>query len=66
MQNAYVNLFKIIGILLAKEVQSVSGPKLVNFKSVLMENETFKEKIESLKNEVQSFAEKFFMPTMDY
>ncbi|XKL60494.1 hypothetical protein PGB90_007551 [Kerria lacca] len=54
------------GILLAKEVQSVSGPKLVNFKSVLMENETFKEKIESLKNEVQSFAEKFFMPTMDY
>lgn len=55
-------LFLPAGILLAQETQALSGPKLVDFKSVLAKNETIVEKVESLKNEVQAFADKFFIP----
>lgn len=53
--------FNIPGILLAKEAQAVSGPKLLDFKSVLS-NDKFKEKIQNLKNQVENFAKNFFMP----
>lgn len=51
-----------LGILLAQEVQTASGPKLADFKSVLQKDEVFVDKIQKLKNEVESFAEKFYMP----
>ncbi|XP_065218924.1 serine hydroxymethyltransferase isoform X2 [Planococcus citri] len=50
------------GILLAQEVQAASGPKLADFKSVLHKDAVFVEKVKKLKNEVESFAGKFFMP----
>lgn len=50
---------------MAQEAQVVSGPKLVDFKSVLAKNETIVEKVESLRNEVQEFADKFFIPAYE-
>lgn len=49
-------------MLLAQEVQATSGPKLVDFKSVLQNDPIFVEKTLQLKNEVETYAEKFFMP----
>lgn len=62
---AVVASFLHKGVLLAQEAQVVSGPKLVDFKSVLAKNETIVEKVESLRNEVQEFADKFFIPAYE-
>lgn len=47
---------------LAKEVSDISGPKLVDFKKTIEENESIKSKIEALRNEIQAYSEKFPMP----
>lgn len=47
---------------LAKEVSDISGPKLVDFKKALEENESIKSKVEALRNEIQGYSEKFPMP----
>jgi glycine/serine hydroxymethyltransferase len=49
------------GILLAQEVQTKSGPKFVDFSKTVLQD-PFKTKIAELKNQVESFAAKFFMP----
>lgn len=59
---AHVASFIHKGVLLAQEVQATSGPKLADFKSVLQKDATFVSKVQTLKNDVESFAEKFFMP----
>jgi len=46
---------------LAVEIQSVSGPKLVDFKRVV-EDDQFKDKIQSLRTEVETFACNFRLP----
>ncbi|KAL0271731.1 UNVERIFIED_CONTAM: hypothetical protein PYX00_008729 [Menopon gallinae] len=53
------------GLLLAKEAQKVSGPKLVDFKKTLSEDPVFVEKVEALKNEVIEFASKFPLPGLE-
>ncbi|KAK7792271.1 hypothetical protein R5R35_013304 [Gryllus longicercus] len=50
------------GLELAKEITKVSGPKLVDFKKITTTNETFMKKVEDLRNEVETFAKKFFLP----
>ncbi len=47
---------------IALEIQSVSGPKLVNWKKCLASESTFQEKIAHLRKDVESFAESFDMP----
>lgn len=47
---------------LAKEVSEISGPKLVDFKKALEENAGIKAKIDALRNEIQTYSEKFPMP----
>lgn len=51
--------------MLAKEVQKVSGPKLVDFKRVLAEDPEFIKKVESLREEVVKFSESFPLPGLD-
>ncbi|XP_075230620.1 serine hydroxymethyltransferase-like [Lycorma delicatula] len=48
------------GLQVAKEIQSKSGPKVVDFKSVALKE--FKEKIEALREEVNQFANSFPIP----
>lgn len=50
------------GLKLAKEISVISGPKIVDFKKVIHENPEFTEKISALKQEVEAFSEKFFLP----
>lgn len=57
--------FLELAILLAQEVQSASGPKLADFKSVLQNDPKFVEKINKLKSEVETFAEKFPLPGLN-
>lgn len=49
-------------LVIAKEASDVSGPKLADFKKVVEENDAIKSKIESLRNEIQGYSEKFPMP----
>lgn len=53
------------GLELAKKVQVVSGPKLVDFKKVLAENPEFSEQVESLRKEVEDFSSRFSLPGID-
>lgn len=57
--------FFFLGLELAKKVQVVSGPKLVDFKKVLAENPEFRDQVESLKKEVEEFSSQFPMPGLD-
>lgn len=50
------------GLKLAKEISSVSGPKIVDFKKAIHENPEFIEKVSALRQEVESFSEKFVLP----
>ncbi|KAF2904617.1 hypothetical protein ILUMI_01555 [Ignelater luminosus] len=50
------------GLKLAKEASVVSGPKLVDFKNVLEKDETFKNKVAALRNEVETFSNSFPLP----
>jgi len=47
---------------LALDVQKVSGPKLINFKSSLTTDPTFVDRVKALTEEVENFAEQFYMP----
>lgn len=47
---------------LALDAQKVSGPKLVNFKNTLNSDPAFVERVKILTQEVESFAEQFYMP----
>ena len=44
---------------LARDIQKVSGPKLVDFKKTLNETRELKERLENIKSRVNSFAESF-------
>jgi len=50
------------GLQLSKEVVKVSGPKLVDFKRVLLEDSAFVQKVNELREEVQAFSRTFRMP----
>lgn len=50
---------------LAKEVQAVSGPKLVDFTKVLENDQQFVEKTKALREEIEAFAEPYPMPGFD-
>lgn len=52
----------IIGLILAKEVQIISGSKLLEFKKCLDTDKKQRAKFEALKDEVTNFAEKLYMP----
>jgi len=52
----------VLGLNLALEVQKVSGPKLVNFKSTLTTDPVFANCVKTLTKEVEDFAEQFYMP----
>jgi len=47
---------------LSNEVTKVSGPKLVDFKRVLKENDTFSQKVNQLRAEVEAFSRTFPIP----
>lgn len=49
-------------IKLAKEVSTISGPKLVDFKRVLKEDPAIHTKVVALREEVEQFCEKFPLP----
>ena len=49
---------------LAKEIQTVSGPKLVDFKRVLISDE-MTPKVDALRKQVEDYASKFPMPGRD-
>jgi len=50
------------GLQLSNEVTKVSGPKLVDFKRVLKENDTFSQKVNQLRAEVEAFSRTFPIP----
>ncbi|XP_017760010.1 PREDICTED: serine hydroxymethyltransferase, cytosolic [Eufriesea mexicana] len=50
------------GLLLAKEVTKISGPKLVNYKNVLSSNPNIKAKVTALREEVEAFSRQFPIP----
>lgn len=50
------------GIKLAKEVNALSGPKLVDFKKVLQTNEDIRKKVKELKSQVEAYSNKYPMP----
>ena len=50
------------GLSLVKEVSSISGPKLVDFKKVLTTDEAVKAKVAALKEEVVTFSKQFTIP----
>ncbi|KAK6634308.1 hypothetical protein RUM44_004919 [Polyplax serrata] len=52
-------------LLLAKEIQKVSGPKLVDFKRVIHEDPEFVKKVGDLRDEVCKFSEGFPLPGLD-
>ncbi|XP_053998564.1 serine hydroxymethyltransferase [Hylaeus anthracinus] len=53
------------GLLLAKEISKISGPKLVDYKRVLSTDADIKLKVAALKEEVETFSRQFFMPGYD-
>lgn len=50
------------GLSLAKEIQEISGPKLVDFKVCLHKNDTIVGKVAALKKQVEDYSAQFFMP----
>ncbi|XP_031788610.1 serine hydroxymethyltransferase 1 (soluble) isoform X1 [Nasonia vitripennis] len=50
------------GLILAKEITIKSGPKLVDFKSTLENDDHFRKQISALKAEVEKFAQSFPIP----
>ncbi|KAG8222508.1 hypothetical protein J437_LFUL004544 [Ladona fulva] len=50
------------GLQLSKEITKISGPKLVDFKRVLAEDSNIQQKVKSLRNEVEKFAQNFPIP----
>uniref|UniRef100_A0A182MZT2 Serine hydroxymethyltransferase n=1 Tax=Anopheles dirus TaxID=7168 RepID=A0A182MZT2_9DIPT len=50
------------GLRLSKEIATVSGPKLVDFKRVIHEDATFSAKVQSLRKEVEVYSEQFPLP----
>lgn len=51
------------GLKLAQEAQVISGPKLVDYKKVVLEDATIASKVKVLRKEVEVFAEKFPIPS---
>jgi len=49
-------------LLLSKEIAAVSGPKLVDFKKAVHEDQTFAPKVKALREEVENFSKGFPMP----
>lgn len=54
------------GLQLALEVSALSGPKLVDFKRVLSEDETIRAKVAQIREKVEHLALSFPMPGYDY
>ncbi|XP_046648046.1 serine hydroxymethyltransferase-like [Daphnia pulicaria] len=54
------------GLQLALEVSAISGPKLVDFKRVLVEDSNVSTKVVQLRTEVESFALNFPMPGYEF
>uniref|UniRef100_A0A182YH20 Serine hydroxymethyltransferase n=2 Tax=Anopheles stephensi TaxID=30069 RepID=A0A182YH20_ANOST len=50
------------GLRLSKDIATVSGPKLVDFKRVIHEDATFSAKVQSLRKEVEQYSEQFPLP----
>jgi glycine hydroxymethyltransferase len=48
------------------EVSAISGPKLVDFKRVLVEDSNVSTKVVQLRTEVESFALNFPMPGYEF
>lgn len=57
--------YAITALLLAKEIQKVSGPKLVDFKRIIHEDPEFVKKVGDLRDEVCKFSEGFPLPGLD-
>ncbi|XP_011139588.2 serine hydroxymethyltransferase, cytosolic isoform X2 [Harpegnathos saltator] len=53
------------GLLLSKEVTAISGPKLDDYKRVLNTNESIKAKVAHLREEVETFSNKFLIPGLE-
>lgn len=53
------------GLQLALEISAISGPKLVDFKRVLLEDPQINAKVLQLRSEIESFALDFPMPGYD-
>lgn len=54
------------GLQLAKEVSVLSGPKLVDFKRLLLENQEIHNKLSEIRQEVETLAQDFPMPGYDF
>lgn len=50
---------------LAQEIGKVSGPKLADFNKIIEENADFKNKIATLRNEVENYSRKFPLPGLE-
>lgn len=55
-----------MGLQLAKEVSVLSGPKLVDYKRVLLENADVQAKLSEIRHQVENLAQQFPMPGFDY
>lgn len=53
------------GIQLGKEVQAISGLKLVDFQNCLHKNDDIKSKVQKLKQEIEDYSSQFYMPGHD-
>ena len=61
----YYVLFIISGLLITKEAMQGCGPLLKDFKAKLQTDEGIKQKIATLKTQVENFALQFPMPGLD-
>lgn len=50
---------------LAQEISKVSGPKLPDFNKIIEENADFKNKIATLKIEIENYSRKFPIPGLE-
>lgn len=54
------------GLQLAREISTISGPKLVDYKRVLLEDKAIQVKVSNIRKEVERLADAFPMPGYEF
>ena len=54
------------GLQLARDVSAISGPKLVDFKRILVQDDGVKQRLLGIREQVESLALTFPMPGYDF
>merc|ERR1712137_440464 len=55
-----------LGLQLARDISQAAGPKLADFERLLNQDETFRQRVHDIHQQVEAFAASFPMPGYDY